>query len=53
MTNDDVDLVSRAQYIAKQTVKNVEIKGYGTIQSKFLKAEYRSGMSTSTQYYCT
>ena len=28
MTNDDVDLVSLAQYIAIQVIKNREIKGY-------------------------
>ena len=35
MTNDDIDLISRAQYIAIQTIKNREIKGYGQHEVSF------------------
>jgi hypothetical protein len=35
MTNNDVDLVSRAQYIAIQTIKNREIEGYGQHEVSF------------------
>jgi homoserine kinase len=35
MTKDDVDLVSRAQYIAIQTIKNRETEGYGQHEVSF------------------
>jgi hypothetical protein len=35
MTSDDVELVSHAQYIAIQTVKNRKIKGYGQHEVSF------------------
>ena len=35
MMNDDVGLVSRAQYIAIQTMKNRKIEGYGHNEVSF------------------
>ena len=35
MTTDDVDLVSRAPYIAIQTIKNREIEGCGQHEVSF------------------
>ena len=35
MTTDDVDRVSRAQYIAIQTIKNRELEGYGQHEVSF------------------
>ena len=35
MTKDDVDQVSRAQYIAIQTIKNRETEGYGQREVSF------------------
>ena len=35
MTTNDVDQASRAQYIAIQTIKYREIKGYGQHEASF------------------
>ncbi len=35
MTNDDVDLASRAQYTIIQMIKNREIEGYGQHKVSF------------------
>ena len=48
MTNDDVGLVSRALYIAIQTIKIARSKAMDELRL-VLKVENRSGMPASTQ----